>query len=92
MENQSHQQRIEEYIKAYNDFDVAGMLATLHPAVEFTNIANGEVTLTTKGLEAFKAQAQRATQFFKHRQQTIINLTFAQEQAEVLIDYQEYSL
>ncbi|MBC7921717.1 MAG: nuclear transport factor 2 family protein [Ferruginibacter sp.] len=87
LEKQSLRRKIEEYIRAYNAFDVSGMVATLHPAIEFTNIAQGEVTLTTQGLDAFQAQAQRATQFFKQRQQTITDIQFAHQRAEVGIDY-----
>lgn len=88
MEKHLIQQRIAAYIEAYNEFDVAGMLATLHPAIEFKNITNGEVTLATQGLEAFEVQAQQATQFFKQRQQTITSFQFDNQQAEVSIDYQ----
>ena len=83
----SLQSTIEEYIRAYNGFDVSGMLATLHPAIEFTDVVNGEVTLTTRGLAAFEAQAQRAAQFFKQRQQTITEIQFDHQRAEVRIDY-----
>ncbi len=87
MEQQALQQRIEAYIKAYNEFDIEGMLATLHPAIEFKNTSNGEVTLTTKGLEAFNKHSQQATQFFKERKQTVTGISFADNQAEVSIDY-----
>ena len=88
MENPLLQQKIEEYIKAYNNFDVPGMLATLHPEIEFKNITNGEVTLAIQGIEAFKAQAQQATQFFRQRKQTITQTKFSTQQIEVWIDYQ----
>jgi hypothetical protein len=51
-------------------------------------MANGELTLTTKGIKAFEAQARQATQFFKQRKQTITAITIANQQAEVNIDYQ----
>ncbi len=90
MEKQAQQQIIEKYIQAYNQFDVAGMLATLHPLIEFNNISGGEVTLTTKGIDAFEAQARQATQFFKQRKQTItaIQADASSQAIEVLIDYQ----
>ena len=87
MEKQAIQQKIEAYISAYNAFDVAGMLATLHPSVQFKNIANGQVTLTTQGIEAFEAQARQATQFFRQRTQTVTDLRITDGQAEVAIDY-----
>jgi hypothetical protein len=88
MDKQLLQQKIESYINAYNEFDVAGMLSTLHPAIEFKNVANGEVTLTTKGIAAFEAQAKQATQFFKQRKQTVTDIQFGDQQAEVAVDYQ----
>jgi hypothetical protein len=88
MENELLQQRIEAYIKAYNNFDVDGMLSTLHPEIEFKNITSGEVTLTIKGLEAFKAQAEQAISLFTQRKQTITCISFDNQQAEVQIDYQ----
>jgi hypothetical protein len=88
MENEILQQRIEAYIKAYNNFDVDGMLSTLHPEIEFKNITSGEVTLTIKGLEAFKAQAEQAISLFTLRKQTITGISFDNQQAEVQIDYQ----
>jgi hypothetical protein len=87
MKQSDIQQRIEAYINAYNNFDVAGMLATLHPEIEFKNISNGEVTLATKGIEAFEAQARQATEFFKQRKQIITAITIANHQAQVEIDY-----
>ncbi len=88
MEKPAIQQSIEAYIKAYNAFDIAGMLDVLHAEIEFKNIANGEVTLAIQGIEAFKAQAQQATQFFKQRQQTITDIHFEPKQTVVFLDYQ----
>lgn len=88
MEKQALEQSIQAYMKAYNEFDIEGMLARLHPEIMFKNISNGQVTLTIKGIEAFKAQAQQANQFFKQRQQTITAINFEQHQTEVLLNFQ----
>ncbi|MEJ8755522.1 nuclear transport factor 2 family protein [Pontibacter sp. H259] len=87
MLNSSPQQTIESYIKAYNNFDVKGMLAQLHPEVEFENYTNGEVTLSIKGIDAFKAQAADATKYFTQREQKITQLTITDNIAEAQIDY-----
>lgn len=81
------QQTIEAYITAYNNFDVEGMVAQLHPEIEFENITNGEITLTLKGLDAFKAQAQEATKYFTKREQKITQLTIVNNTAEAQLDY-----
>jgi ketosteroid isomerase-like protein len=87
MLNSTIQQTIENYIKAYNNFDVDGMLAQLHPEVEFENIANGEVTLSIKGIDAFKTQAEEASKYFTQREQKITVLTITDNTAEAKIDY-----
>lgn len=81
------QTTIEQYIQAYNQFDVPGMLACLHPEVEFRNISNGEVTLSLKGKAAFREQAVQATHYFSHRKQSIQSIHFEDEQADVQIAY-----
>lgn len=79
---------IQNYVKAYNSFDVQGMIKNLHEEVIFKNISNDEVNLTTNGKLAFEEQALQAKQYFKIRQQTITNLVFNNEIAEISINYQ----
>jgi hypothetical protein len=78
---------IEEYISAYNRFDVPGMLINFHPAIVFKNVTSGEVDLITNGVEEFKAQAEKAVAFFSLRKQTITHIEIISNTAEVLIDY-----
>ena len=81
------QTSIENYINAYNSFDVAGMMALLHPEIAFENISNGEVTLSIKGIANFKQQAEEATRYFTTREQKITQLTITDHTAEALIAY-----
>ena len=67
----SHKLMIEQYLQAYNQFDIPGMLAHLHPDIEFKNISNGEITLSLQGIEAFREQASQAAQYFRVRKQSI---------------------
>ncbi len=78
---------IENYIKAYNSFDIEGMLHDLHPNIEFKNVSNGEVNLTTKGIAEFKAQAEKAKEIFSEREQKITDVTFSANEVEVQISY-----
>ncbi|MER2998944.1 nuclear transport factor 2 family protein [Pontibacter populi] len=87
MPNSTIQQTIENYIKAYNNFDVDGMVEQIHPDVQFDNVSNNEKMLSIKGLEAFKAQALKATQLFTEREQKIRQLTITDNTAEAEIDY-----
>ncbi|MBC8110063.1 MAG: nuclear transport factor 2 family protein [Verrucomicrobia bacterium] len=87
MENLRAQRLIENYINAYNQFDVDGMVENLHENIVFKNVTNNEITLETKGIEAFETQATTALQFFTHREQIITHFIFAESQVEVAIDY-----
>ncbi|WP_040398032.1 nuclear transport factor 2 family protein, partial [Cesiribacter andamanensis] len=68
---QKHQKSIERYINAYNAFNIAGMLAELHPDIRFQHISQGEVNLQLQGLAAFRKQAEQAAALFRQRKQTI---------------------
>jgi len=78
---------IEAYIDAYNRFDVEAMIALLHSDVVFQNISNGEVTLETKGKDAFERQAKEAATYFSERRQTATGFRFEKSEVEVSIDY-----
>jgi len=88
MEKEIIQTIIESYIDAYNKFDVAGMLKSLHPDVEFKNITAGNVDLSLTGLKEFGDQANSALQYFSERKQTISGLNISDHTAEVSVDYQ----
>jgi ketosteroid isomerase-like protein/GNAT superfamily N-acetyltransferase len=82
------QQLVQDYVAAYNRFDVAGMLAPLHDDVVFRNISDGEVSLTTTGKESFRQQAEQATRYFSQRTQRITDWQISGRRVEVTIDYQ----
>lgn len=54
------QKVIENYIQAYNQFDIEGMLTDLHEDVVFENISEGILTLRTEGIDEFHTQAEKA--------------------------------
>jgi len=81
------QASIERYIDAYNNFDIDRMTAELHSAIVFRNISDGEINLTTNGIEEFRAQAEKAAAFFNERKQTIAGLEIDDQKAEVSIKY-----
>ena len=62
---------IDHYIKAYNEFDIDGMLKNVHPDVEFKNIAGGEINVHILGLKDFKTQAKDSTRLLKKREMLI---------------------
>ncbi len=78
---------VDKYIEAYNGFDVPGMLACLHPDVQFEHSTNGDVTVRLDGKAAFEAQATRAAAWFMERTQHVTAFRWQDEQAEAAIDY-----
>jgi ketosteroid isomerase-like protein len=81
---------VDMYIEAYNGFDVPGMLACLHPDVQFEHSTNGDVTVRLEGKAAFEAQATRAAAWFTERTQHVTAFRWQEEQderAEVDVDY-----
>ncbi|NLU58233.1 MAG: nuclear transport factor 2 family protein [Methanosarcina thermophila] len=78
---------IENYIDAYNSFDIDRMLSDMHDDIKFENISNGEVNLATNGIEELRNQAELASPLFKERKQTITDIKFTADQVEVRIDY-----
>ncbi|MFD1188501.1 nuclear transport factor 2 family protein [Pontibacter rugosus] len=80
-------QAIENYIKAYNAFDVAGMVQGFDANVVFENISEGEVNLKTEGIAAFKQQAEQAKLYFKEREQQVDSITIIGETVEASINY-----
>lgn len=79
---------IDRYIAAYNGFDVDGMLATLHPDVEFRNVSGGEVNASASGAEEFRRLAEQAKQLFSSRCQEITGFRSEGDTAAVDIRYQ----
>ena len=79
---------IDRYILAYNRLDVAGMLALLHPDVEFRNVSGGEVDATASGVEQFGRMAEASTALFSSRRQEVVDLRVEEDRAVVDIRYE----
>jgi|SRR5690606_33675931 len=79
---------IRNYVNAYNNFDVEGMIADFASDIRFTNIAGGETTLVVEGLDAFKEHALQAAGLFSQRRQTITSISPTDKDAlQVEIEY-----
>ncbi|MGF1635831.1 MAG: nuclear transport factor 2 family protein [Cyclobacteriaceae bacterium] len=81
-------QIIENYVNAYNNFDIERMTNDFDHNVVFENVSNGQVDLRTEGLSEFKIQAESAKQYFRIRKQTITNWDFNGSFASIEIDYE----
>ncbi len=88
MTDQEKRTLIDHYLDAYNAFDVEGMMATLHPDVEFENVSGGEVNASASGADAFRQMAEQATELFTSRQQTVTAFDPSGPGASVEIDYE----
>ena len=78
---------IENYINAYNRFDIEGMIKDLDENIVFENVTNGDINLNTEGIEAFKEQAEAAKQYFEKRKQTIESWEISDPIVEIKISY-----
>lgn len=78
---------IENYVRAYNSFDIDEMLSGLHDRIVFKNITNGETTLKLSGINAFENQARQVVGLFAEREQKITNFVCNEETCEIEVDY-----
>ncbi len=79
---------INNYIDAYNSFDVDKILTDFDPSIKFENVSNGTINMTLIGLSEFRQQAEQAKTLFSKRQQTIKSYKHESDQTEIEIDYQ----
>jgi len=81
------EQIINNYVAAYNNFDIDGMLIHLDQDILFKNISEGKINMTLEGITAFKTQAEKAKSMFSERQQQIIQFKHEDHQTEIDIEY-----
>ncbi len=78
---------VENYVEAYNKFDIEGMIENLDSKVVFENVSGGNPDMKLEGIEAFRNQAEQATSYFKERKQTIKSWSFQEDTVIIQIDY-----
>jgi hypothetical protein len=78
---------VGRYIDAYNNMDVAGMLRTVHPSLEFKNISNGTVNASASGIEELRALAEQSKSLYSERHQTILAFEITPDCAVVSIAF-----
>jgi hypothetical protein len=71
MENHDKKSLMERYIRAYNCFDVDGMVALLHSECSFQNISGGQINASAEGIAQFRELAEKSKSLFSSRKQTI---------------------
>ena len=85
--NPLHHTIIQNYIAAYNRFDVIGMTQDFHPDIIFEHVANDVVALKTEGIDAFRKQAESALGFFSERAQHITSWGSQYDVVSIDINY-----
>lgn len=87
MEKYLQEKIIEDYVSAYNNFDIEGMLTNMHPDIQFSNIINGKTNLHTDGIKELRDQMLEANHYFKFREQKIISMIFRENEIEATIHF-----
>ena len=88
METKAKKNLIERFVRAYNSFDVDGMMALMHPECSFQNISGSEVTASATGVRQFRELADKAKALFSSRSQTITAYEDDAETVTLSVDYE----
>src|SRR6476469_381137 len=76
---------IQDYVDAYNHFNIEKMIANLDEAIYFKNISNAVINMAFTGLASFKEQAENAKHLFSKRTQTITSFKHRDHETEIEI-------
>lgn len=88
MDKSEKENLIQRYVRAYNDFDIDGMLATMHPECTFQNVSGGEVNAAASGTAQLRALAERSKELFSSRFQKITAFHHDDDAVNVDVDYE----
>jgi hypothetical protein len=69
------------------NFDVDGMLACVHPDIEFKNVSNGVVTTEANGIDALRRLADQSKALFWERKQSVLALESGDDEATVSVAF-----
>lgn len=78
---------INSYIKAYKEFDTKALCELLDDRVEFTNIYQGEVVESAKGLVEFAIIDEQSKAMFAHREIVINNINLSSNGADLDVNF-----
>ena len=87
MQANEQAQVIQQYIAAYNAFDVDGMLKLLSPEVRFENWSGPHLTAEASGIDEFRGLAEKAKTMFSEREQRITAIKQGADSVIVSIAY-----
>ena len=78
---------INDYILAYNRFDIKAISALLTDDVEYKKISHGELTNSTDGIVEFSLLQEQSKAMFSKREQKILNINLGTNTANVDIEF-----
>ena len=85
--NEKKKEIIDNYIDAYNSFDIDRMVRDMSDDIFFQNISNGEVRLGANSMIELRSQALMSRDIFSERTQTITSISESGDEIEVEIDF-----
>jgi ketosteroid isomerase-like protein len=88
MDEDGKRSLVECYLAAYNAFDIDGMMAVIHPDIEFKNVSGGEVNATTSGAGDFRLLAEKSSELFRSRKQKILTFWSNADQASIAVAFE----
>ena len=88
MDESEKESLVQQYVRAYNEFDNDGMVALMHPECKFQNVSSGEVNASTTGAQQFRELAEKSKNLFSSRRQTIRSYRYDGESLTIEIDYE----
>jgi ketosteroid isomerase-like protein len=78
---------IEQFLGAYNRFEIDGMMELVDPEIEFRNVSGGDVDTAAIGQDEFRELAEQSAFLFSSRKQTPTNFLAEGEAVSVDIDF-----
>jgi len=78
---------IEQFLDAYNRFEIEGMMELVDPEIEFRNVSGGDVDTTAIGQDEFRELAEQSAFLFSSRKQTPTNIQAEDDVVSVDIDF-----
>jgi hypothetical protein len=84
MDNEKKEIIIQNYLAAFNNFDLEGMMADFGEGILFKNVSKHHEELESYGITTFKKQAIFARKIFSSRKQ--LPLAFYHENERTLVD------
>jgi hypothetical protein len=87
MNLEEKKQIIEQYVRAYNSFEIETMLSLFHPECHFENVAGGETTVSADGLDELRGLMEQGKNVFSSREQTIVGFSSEADAVMAEINY-----